>query len=501
MTDKITLEDWNTWVKLCDNIRMWVINVPESNVSNDLYSFTIYDNTIDFSIYFTHSGCIYGITSDNQFIQVYGGNNRDYIIFKSDGIPIKLVVFPTVYQKTVNTADWRPISRNKTYLFNEEVYKYYIEKIRESIYLPNDIEGFKSNLSPFITFPILNDDKGDYIELTEDITLLFGSHLSVSRSFSIDIDINKIYEPPIISVTNPVYIGNSNPLSNVLSLPDGVDYTVYYHGKSVDTVSIPSNAVDGSSIRLKIVTKSSYPYIPSEQYVNVPVTYKYYETMEDFENFNYIIINSDITWSSTFDRNFTKDGVLLSTNNSSISKKSSTKYGKLVIHPNVEFTFKDLTMNGVIILNKGTLILDNCYLHHWVTSKAKIINEGKLIIKNSILRQTNIINNGTLILENSSCNLISAASSPDLPFIHNTGSIQTKDNNFKVLDDGYNGFNIVIIRSNDLNVNQLLENNSFEYDAVLSLNETSYTVKGQGLTYAYLDDDTIRFKDLEVSEQ
>ena len=108
-----------------------------------------------------------------------------------------------------------------------------------------------------------------------------------------------------------------------------------------------------------------------------------------------------------------------------------------------------------------------------------------------------ILNKDTLTLQGNNINVLCES----VPFIYsNTGDYTITNNNVEYSSTlEYEDFGVCFIRTNTINPDKLIRENSFNYpDVSVSIDQVSYIVSGEGLCYCGLDDDRIMVRELEV---
>ena len=295
------------------------------------------------------------------------------------------------------------------------------------------------------------------------------------------------YNMPHVNITGVLYKGNTNVLEDIISLPSGVEYTVYFENRPVTSVSLPRDY--GDECILRIVTKSSYPYVNSDVRVSVPVEVKHLTSLEDLNNYDYGYIDtlSDV------------EGVI--SNDISIVLEDEALFDdcNLTFEADVTMT-GDLTIQDSLITNNNVLTFDNVNFN--ITTAGKdyiIINNDNLTIKGCEVESTLpfILNKDTLTLQGNNINVLCES----VPFIYsNTGDYTITNNNVEYSSTlEYEDFGVCFIRTNTINPDKLIRENSFNYpDVSVSIDQVSYIVSGEGLCYCGLDDDRIMVRELEV---
>lgn len=496
MSEKITLEDWNTMLFLTKNLYLPIeFNIEEGE--HDLYSFTPLRPASDVYLKFNinHDWHFYDNDTDEE-LQLLGGS----IVKRDNGYHAPIISSTNFRFKGYLDVidDWRfsyasdetitPLIKMFGYYFEGNIPNFYFEKHNYNF---NFIHGDFGEEFPR-SYDILEDDVGTYV----DGEILTAKRITSNMSFSQYIypNMRRAYEPPVISVNEPLYIGNNNVLSDKLSLSADVEYSVYYHNKIVTEIKIDED-FNQNEIKLKVVTKSDYPYLPSEQLIIIPVVYKEYEQVSDFENYDFIKLENMIDIGNN---------ELIFNNNVTIYSETGFGHiqshnGSITINDGANVTLKNMHFLWVNVFNKGVLTVEDGGFGS-VGSEMIIVNDGTFIANNdcAFSQEITIINNDNIIIRN--CKISMTAKTSDLPFIHNAGAYEII-NNRVTFDGRYDGFNITFIRTNDIDAMQMQKDNNFNYDGRLTLDGATYLVKGKGFAYALIDDDTIRFNNLEVSEE
>lgn len=295
------------------------------------------------------------------------------------------------------------------------------------------------------------------------------------------------YALPHVEVIGSLYRGNLNTLSDVLGLPTGVEYTVYYENRPLTELSLPVDY--GDTCTLRVVTKSHYPYVNSDVKVTVPVETKHLQSLNDLNSYDYGYIDNLTGVSGSITNDITivlEEGALLSNCSLSID---------------AEVTLNgELTVENTFIRNNSTLTFDNVSFTVSDTGlDYLIVNNGNLSILNSSIVSTLpfILNNGSFSLSSNTveCN------NPNVPFIYSSNNdLNVQDNtvSYSSLVE-YTDFGVCFIRVNDYDIDKLVYNNSFTYENVaVNIDGVDYLLNGSGVCYARLDDDTVYVKDLEV---
>ena len=297
------------------------------------------------------------------------------------------------------------------------------------------------------------------------------------------------YSMPHVNIIGDLYRGNRNRVEDVLSLPEGVDFTVYFENRPVTEIILPRDYKDDCTLR--VVTRSYYPFVDSDVEITVPVVTKHLTSLTDLNGYDYGYIDNLSNVTGVISR----DIYIVLTDDASLSDCS------LTINSNVTLN-GSLTVSDSFIVNNSILSFDDVeFLVSDSGLDYLIVNNGNLTIMNSTVDSTLpfILNKGELELVNNilDCNC------PSVPFIYsNNTNYDIKDNTVHYSDSlEYVEFGACFIRtSNADNMNRLINDNRFEYSNVkVVIDETDYYLTGNGLCYALLDDDTVYIKDLEVN--
>lgn len=291
-----------------------------------------------------------------------------------------------------------------------------------------------------------------------------------------------IHSAPMVTANHNLYRGNTNDITNLITLPDeDMEYTVSYQGKPLnDTLYIPED-YDDDEIRLRITTKSYEPYIGLDIHINVPVTTKEITSLNDLNTYSYgeVTVLSDLTGSIVNDIHLV---------GGTIEDCNLTFTGNVILE-NMEIT-------GTQITNNQTLTVKDCNLTP-TNDKFLFDNNGTLTVENceSEEAQNLILNKSTLNLTN---NNLGFDSTRNYPCIHSETYPNITGNTF-TYDTSTEGYGICIIRTNNINTSHFLSTNHTAYDCTYTNNETTYNVNGEGIAYCLIDDDIIKFIQLEVN--
>lgn len=295
------------------------------------------------------------------------------------------------------------------------------------------------------------------------------------------------YSMPHVNVTNVLYRGNVNRVEDFLSLPSGVEFTVYFENRPVTEIVLSEDF--GDTCNLRVVTKSYYPYVNSDVRLSVPVETKHLESLEDLNSYDYGYIDS------------------LSNVTGVIGNDIHIVLSDGAVFNNCDLTFEavvemegELTVNNSYITNNSSLTFRNVSFNASDIGLDYLIrNNGFLTIRDSSVSSASpfILDNGSLVLE---ANIIECLS-VSVPFIY-SNNLDWSINGNQVEYSGvleYNDFGVCFLRSDLENVDKLISDNSFNYDTIrVTIDDTSYILDGNGVCYTRLDDDTVYVKDLEV---
>jgi hypothetical protein len=292
---------------------------------------------------------------------------------------------------------------------------------------------------------------------------------------------------PHINVTGVLYRGNNNNIHDILDLPDGVEYIVYFGNRPVDEIILSEDYAD--SCNLRIVTLSHYPYVNSDVRITIPVETKHLESLSDLNNYDYGYIDSltNIT------------GVI--SNDIHIILEEDASFNDCNLTFNADVTMEgELTVNNSFIVNNSRLVFDDVsFIASDTGLDYLIMNNGSLEITGSTISSVVpfILNKSSLVLMGNTIDCLT----PSVPFLYsNNTDWSIKDNTVNYSPSvEYNDFGVCFIRSDTENVDKLIRDNNFVYDTVqVTIDEDDYILDGNGVCYARLDDDTVHVKDLEV---
>lgn len=484
MSNHITLEDVNTWNYLFEN-QYYVLEIPGD--------FALGDETELYKV--THTaGSSFGITlkvdpykvwneslNDYQAFLYYIGEdafhvmrnryqNGEILILAPQGYTTYLFlensnfeiidtypsgVLPKYFKYYLFNGD---TGENRRYLLNTEMGTGVL--VNETEYIQK-IDGIKS-----VSLEMVVSD--------EKLSIMVnGQELGISFS---DWKI-PLYEPPLVEIIDNFYIGCNNKISDVISSPVTTEYLI--NNKSEEYIVIPEDTTKESQL-VNVVTTSEYPYLPLDSYFEVPIDYYVVDDASDFELKEYTVFEVQLR-GITQEFNNIKHTIDMQEN----------RFRECELTVNYETIIKNAELLDNTIINNSELTITNS-----VFANNKIINNGTLIIENCTGNKFNIINNGELIIKDSTFNL--QETSYDLPFIHNTGTV-TIQNNIITNTSYFENSSIIFIRGLD-NVNDLIKDNTFNYDGCLYTEDgVSYRIYGNGFIYSNIDDDSVILKDLVIS--
>lgn len=482
MADKITLEDYNTWQYLFNNINK-MLNIPKTIKAGDdagvykvLSKPSYYNVQVNIDYFTRDGGNSTGLISkENGHITVLGISNVSSHIFVLQSVDfgdegIYIPLNNDLRLTSESDGFLYPIfpKYNKYYLFNEDngdKRKYYLNTLYDTLKINN-----KEDMQ-------IDDEGNKYCKLS---TVINDNKLTNQQNHGYYLSDWKIslYEPPLITIEEPLYIGCNNNLSSKFNSP--ITFETFVNNKKYTTYPVPVS-FKNDYLLVNVKSKSEYPYLPLNKKFQVPVEYKFAENNSDLTKYEYIKLKKDmVTFDLTFEgfdntidlnKHILLNGVV--TNNKKTTFKAGTIQSCIIVN-NDNFTFEDITFNG---------------------NANKIVNNGTLTINKCLINKLNIINNGELNIINSELDL--SATRQDLPFIHNISEYNIENNNINVTG-AFKDNNIIFIRGlNDANT--LLNNNTWSYDVEYTEEETIYNITGNGFIYSNIDEDTIILKNLEVS--
>lgn len=485
MTNHITLEDINTWDYLFGN-GYSVLEIPGD--------FSLGDETDLYKV--THTaGSSFGITLKVDPYKVWNETLNDYQAFLyyigNDAVHIMrnryqngeiLILAPQGYTtylfldnnnfEIVDTYPSGVLPKYFKYYFFDgdtgENRRYLLNTPMGTGVLVNETEYIhKDGETKYLSLDMVVQDE----KLSIDVN---GQELGISFS---DWKI-PLYEPPLVEITGEFYIGCNNKISDVVSSP--VTSTEYFiNNKSEEYILIPEDTTKESQL-VNVVTTSEYPYLPLDTYFEVPIEYYTVTDPNDFELKEYTVFDVQLR-GITQELNDIKHTVDMQDN----------RFRECNITVNYETIIKNAVLMDNTIINNSTLTIKDGEF-----ADNKIINNGTLIIDNCNGNKFNIINNGELIIKD--CNFNLEETSYDLPFIHNVGRVLLK-NNVITNTHYYENSSIIFIRGLE-NVNDLIKDNTFNYDDCIYLEEsTSCRINGNGFIYSNIDDDSIILKELVIS--
>ena len=297
------------------------------------------------------------------------------------------------------------------------------------------------------------------------------------------------YSMPHVDITGVLYRGNVNRVEDFISLPNGVEFTVYFENRPITEILLSEDF--GDVCNLRVVTKSYYPYVNSDVRLSVPVETKHLESLEDLNGYDYGYIDT------------------LSNVTGVINNDIHIVLSDGAIFEDCDLTFDaDVTMNGELTINNSFIINNSILKFNNVNFNASNIGLDYLIVNNGTLqiRESNIesaspfiLNKGDFVLEgnNINCDVINVS------FIYSNNiqwNIQDNTINYSTSLE-YKDFGVCFIRCNDGDYSKLIIDNNFNYENVHAIiDDINYLINGLGLCYAKLDDDTVYVKDLEVVE-
>lgn len=476
---KTTLEDWNTWDFLFNNLIPTIIISGDEIVEGDYgsYGITIISSGYSYKNLEVELKADYDLFND-KYVYVYildpNGEIWDYecevnddkiyfaleetdiliIPLKSDliitGIHGYGAILPYYAKYYIFTGD---DGRNRLFRLNT------IAKDGTSI--NNGIDTVQSS----------NGVKYCNLSTVLPMRELFyeNAGLDLSNAF---VD---IYRPPLWKIIEPFYIGCTNNISDKLT--SDVDLTTYISNKQETKYYIPLD-YNKDYLNIRLNSKSQTPYLPMNVTTQIPVITKEITNVSDLGKYEYSKLANDFInqMGVTFESQIKSR---LDLNDYSIQGMDFNVENELILE------------NGWImqakIINNGVLTVQNAVL-----SQGTIINNGTLTLSASNLYYINIVNNGKLIIKD--CDEIFIADmNKDMPFIHNTGTYTIINNNIECRGE-FDDNSLIFIRSE--NVKNILENNNFTYHITFD----NYRIDGNGFIYSNIDDDTLILKNLTSEE-
>ena len=295
------------------------------------------------------------------------------------------------------------------------------------------------------------------------------------------------YSMPHIIVSSNLYRGNSNKVEDIISLPDNVEYTVYFENRPVTEINLPRDYDDTCTVR--VVTQSYYPYVNSDVEISIPVETKHLTSLEHLNSYDYGYID------------FLTDVHGVITNDIYIVLEDNAVFTDCDLTFDADVTLNgDLTVTNSFIVNNSILSFVNVeFISNDESKDYLIVNNGSLEIRDSVISSTIpfILDKGELILNENTINCLS----PSVPFIYSNNTDYTITGNRVSYSESleYVDFGVCFIRGN-VDISKLIKDNTFNYNNIkVTIDETDYYLTGNGVCYTLIDDDTIYVKDLEVS--
>lgn len=469
---KTTLEDWNTWNYLFNDLYSPLVIDCEQDVG-DYGVYEILSKDTDITIL---SKC--DLDRKNQYsvypfrITPNGGVSRNAAVI-NDGIFSVPYVADSTYVVPLK-SDIPTLSYgagavlpyySKYYLFRDDggdSRLYRLNKVIPAGVTINDLHDtvISENGKKYCNFNTVVDDK--YLKYLE-------AGVDLSNAFL------DIYSPPLWEITEPFYIGCTNTISDKLT--SDVDLTTYINNKEETEYYIPLD-YNKDYLNVRLTSKSQSPYLAMNVTTQIPVITKEIINVGDLGKYEYSKLANNffeqigVTFESQINTR-------LDLNNYAIQGMDFNIENELILE------------NGWImqakIINNGVLTVQNAVL-----SQGTIINNGTLTLSASDLYYINIVNNGKLIIKD--CDeIIISDMDKDMPFIHNTGAYTIINNNIECRGE-FDDNSLIFIRSE--NVDNILENNNFTYHITFD----NYRIDGNGFIYSNIDDDTIILKNLTSEE-
>lgn len=298
-----------------------------------------------------------------------------------------------------------------------------------------------------------------------------------------------MHSAPHITVSGHLLRGNVTSVDGLISLPDdNIEYDIYYQGKRVDEIELPRDAPD--YVQVRVVTKSYEPYVGVDVLVNIFVMTPIITNINDLNTYKYGCpspfpyniegeVNNDILIEGDITRNMLQNWNI--TINGEVTFKNIIQIRDSSFIINNELTVNDIEVNLIgdyfTFINNGRLTLNNIEIANG--SQGVILNNNHLEVYDS-----------NFVMD----------SDANQPVIHSTtDDIILKGNIFNCTNA--TGYGVCIIRANDYNTDQFLLDNTTDYDCTYTNDDTEYTVTGNGIAYCRIDEDTIYFKQLEVTSE
>lgn len=293
------------------------------------------------------------------------------------------------------------------------------------------------------------------------------------------------YSMPHINIESNLYRGNANNVSDVINLPEGVEYTVYFENRPVEVINLPRDYKDTCTLR--VVTMSSYPYVNSDVEITIPVVTKHLTSLNDLNNYDYgyIDILSNVTGT------ITNDVYILLEDNASFTGCNLTINADVTLNG-------DLSVSDTFIINNSSLSFEEVsFTSEETGNDYLIVNNKNMEIRNSTISSTLpfILNKGSMVLSENTFECLSVA----VPFIYTNGEYIISGNTVNYSSTvEYEEFGACFIRG-EIDTTTMIRDNTFNYSNVkVTIDEADYYLTGNGLCYALIDDDTVYVKDLEV---
>lgn len=306
-----------------------------------------------------------------------------------------------------------------------------------------------------------------------------------------------MYDVPEITF-GTLYRGNINKVEDVVSLPENIEYTVYFENKPVSEIDLPRDYED--NCRLRVVTKSYYPYVNTDVFIEVPVETKHLTTLADLNTYSYGYIDTlvEINGEITNDIYIECKGLVQPHGHASLTDCNLSINGSVTFDGNIACEDSKIINDGRLeFKNADSLIVDGGGSNDYF-----IVNHFELYMRdiNRLdVPQPFVLNSNYFAMEN---NIVSILNLQSAPVIYNTGEMVILNNSFTFNNNRkYNNFAVCLFRADNVDVDKLLIDNSIIYDNITAnIEETEYNINGTGVCYAKIDDDTIYIKDLEVTE-
>ena len=487
MTDKITLEDINTWI-MKYQYQTLVLNLDCSTIGD--YGFYEVDRATDSVV---RAVWFYFYCENIKLYYPSGRITRpDYCgrLRLTNGDFQLTLVLNSINNEGIEIGygdlDWYPVSPLKCLSLPDDdlTNKLYLDIKDNRITHINNVEIQDLTGEPYVPYNVITEGS---LSTNVSGTTVYPAKLITIPSC------------PPITIEKELYKGNNNSLDDLISLPsDDIEYKIYYNGKELkDNIFIPRD-YDEDTIHLRVVTKSYEPYIGTDVFIDVPVTRKLLTTLEDLNTYSYGRTNglSNITGE------INNDITIISSRETLFDNCNLTINGNVIIkNPRIIRDTK-ITNNGYLELIPPTSESMINIRFQDGEENFKWVNNGELIIDRASIDNNSgfVLNNGEISIINSEIDNISSPYAL-LPFCHSTtDTFELKNNTFLFNDVGYSGYDLCIIRCNNFDADKFISENTTDYDCIYINDNKTYAITGNGVAYCLIDEDTLRFKNLEVNE-